>query len=216
MKKSLSILLIIIAFMLIGCGPQNEGSVQKPISFSEYFKTLNGDVGSKTVFDLKITGDEEKTFGYSIERFDDCYAFNVWDGDSEEFTSNTLADGIKKYNDGCERESYNGNLRDIVFLHCSDLFNFDNAVRTVNTKNLSNGTTVYTPEVYESKVKDVFICFKNIFEVVDDVINMSLSLEEAGTKATVTVEMKAKYKGWQAPADVKLTVTHTKTIKVVD
>lgn len=218
MKKILSILLIIIALFLAGCkeddGPKQE--VRDP--FIDLVKSLNDEVGSKTFFDLVLSGGVEKNFGYTVERLDNGYNLTVRDGNSGSYQTEQIQEAGLEYENMCTGNTprYEGNLKGIVFLPACDLFAFDGAVRTVSVEKFKDGTTTYTPEIYESKVKNTFICFKNIFEVTDDVLNMSFKLEEAGTKATITVDMTAKYAENQTPVNVKLTVIHTKTVKVID
>lgn len=218
-KKILSLLLIIIALLLVGCAPVDSPKTDaQRLPVVELVESLNGEAGSKTVFEMNLSGGVEKNFGYTVERTQEGYNLTVKDGNSGSYQVAKIEDGTKEYKNLCEGNApqYEGNLKDIVYLPACKLFRFDGAIRTVKVEDLNDGTTVYRPEIYEGKVKDAFICFKNIFLETEDVLNMSLVLEEAGTKATITVEMTAKYAENQTPVQVKLTVIHTKTVKVID
>ncbi len=218
MKKILSLLLIIIALFLAGCATDGPPAQTERDPFVDLVKSLNGEVGSKTVFDLVLSGGVKKNFGYTVETLEEGYELTVKDGNSGSYQTAEIKEAVREYENLCGGNAplYEGNLKGIVYLPACDLFDFDGAVRTVKVEEFKDGTANYTPEIYEGKVKNAFICFKNIFEITDDVLNMSFLLEEAGTKATITVDMTAKYAQNQTPVNVRLTVIHTKTVKVID
>lgn len=225
MKKPILIISIITLLILFtGCGnddmPQQNGQ-NVDNDLQTLISSLISEDGTETTFDIKISGGYEKQFGYAIEQTNGKITATVYDGESKTYTDVSLAEAIADYENNIlsanDQGVFQGNLKDIVFLAPADLFNLDNTtVRSVDRTKNSDGTTTYIPSLYESKVKTALPCFKNVFLTVSDVVNLQFKTDELGTKTEITVQMQAKDQNATQNINVLLTVTHTKTIKVID
>lgn len=224
LKKPILIIMIITLLILFtGCGkdklPQQNGQNGNN-DLQTLISSLKNEDGTKTMFDIKISGGYEKQFGYVIERTNGKITATVYDGESKTYTDVSLTEAIADYENNLLSANgqgvFQGNLKDVVFLAPADLFNLDNTtVRSVDRTKNNDGTTTYTPSLYESKVKTALPCFKNVFSTVSDVVNLHFKTDKLGTKTEITVQMQAKDQNATQNIDVLLTVTHTKTIKVI-
>ncbi len=225
MKKPILIISIIMLLILFtGCGndklPQQNGQ-RGDHDLQTLISSLISEDGTETTFDITISGGYEKQFGYTVKRANGKITANVYDGESKTYTDLSLSQAITDYENNILSVNgqgiFQGNLKDIIFSAPTDLFNLNDAtVRSVTRTKNSDGTTTYTPSLYESKVKTALPCFKNVFSTVSDVVNLQFKTDELGSRTEIVVQMQAKDQNATQNIDVLLTVTHIKTIKVID
>lgn len=225
MKKPILIISIITLLILFtGCGkdkaPQQSGQ-NGGNDLQTLISSLTSEDGTETTFDITISGGYEKQFGYAVKRANGKITADVYDGESKTYTDLSLSQAITDYESNVlsinGQGIFQGNLKDIIFSAPADLFNLNDAtVRSVDRKKNNDGTTTYTPSLYESKVKTALPCFKNVFSTVSDVINLQFKTDELGSRTEIVVQMQAKDQNAAQNIDVLLTVTHIKTIKVID
>lgn len=225
MKKPILIISIITLLILFtGCGnddvPQQNGQ-NVDNDLQTLISSLISEDGTETTFDIKISGGYEKQFGYTVKRANGKITATVYDGESKTYTDLSPSQAIADYENNIlsvnDQGIFQGNLKDIIFSAPADLFNLnDTTVRSVDRKKNNDGTTTYTPSLYESKVKTALPCFKNVFSTISDVVNLQFKTDALGSKTEITVQMQAKDQNATQNVDVLLTVTHIKTIKVID
>lgn len=225
MKKPILIISIITLLILFtGCSnddvPQQNGQ-NVDNDLQTLISSLISEDGTETTFDIKISGGYEKQFGYTVKRANGKITATVYDGESKTYTDLSPSQAIIDYENNIlsvnDQVIFQGNLKDIIFSAPADLFNLnDTTVRSVDRKKNNDGTTTYTPSLYESKVKTALPCFKNVFSTISDVVNLQFKTDALGSKTEITVQMQAKDQNATQNVDVLLTVTHIKTIKVID
>lgn len=208
-------------------GLDNEASSQPSSAFttlSSLINSLEGEVGDKTTFRL-TSSDGVSGYGYDVEFFQDKIQATLYIQSGDEFTK-TKTYEAKTYAEIKLLFTADFNVQDnnaffkktenVVFLTPNRLFNFtSDTVKYVYVKEDKRGNVTYTPYVYENHVKDALPCFGGEFENVSDVLNLKIIVDEIGTKTQIVLDMKAQYLGLNTPTDVSLSVTHTKTVKVI-
>lgn len=223
-------ILFSIAFPLSACGKPEGGFSNSLTSKSEtqsLFTLVDGldfKSGTETIVEYKIVSDAEKTFGYEVKVSDYGFTLKISDGVTRTYSSSDTAsietakiDYENSLNANNANKTFDGNLKGVAFAKVCDLINLNSStVRSVATKYNGDGTITYTPSLYESKISKALPAFKNQFESVLDVNDLIFFVDEMGTKTVISVEMIVALKNCDDLATVLLTVTHTKTVKVID
>lgn len=236
MKKKFLISLFIITilsssvFLLTACGSPDENfsnsltSKQETQALFTLVDGLDFDSGTETLVEYKIVNGEEKTFGYEVKVTDYGFTLKIYDGMTKFYSSSDTAsietakkDYENSLNTDNANETFDGNLKGVAFLKVCDLVKLNSStVRSVATKYNGDGTVTYAPSLYESKISKALPAFKNQFESVLDVNGLTFIVDEIGTKTVINVEMVVAVKNSNDLATILLTVTHSKTVKVID
>lgn len=231
MKKITLTLLIIAALplcFLSACSAEPFNDLKETLTSEkqnqplfELVDSLDFDEGTKTTVSFSLSGGMEKSYGYDVEVYNDGFTLSVYDGNEKSYSSSAVSSisaAKADYEKQCDSQDggFDGNLLGIVFLKANELFNLSSStVRSVTTKQNGDGTTTYTPKLHESRLKTSLPCFENLFLEIKDVLGLSFTADEMGTKTIITVNMTAEGDNLQAPVNVLLSVTHTKTVKVI-
>lgn len=236
MKKKFLISIFIIsilfslAFSLSACAKPEGGFSNSLTSKSEtqaLFTLVDGldfKSGTETIVEYKIVSDKEKTFGYEVKVTDYGFTLKISDGGTKTYSSSDTAsietakkDYENSLNTDNANKTFDGNLKGVAFSKVCDLVKLNSStVRSVATKYNGDGTVTYVPSLYESKISKALPAFKNQFESVLDVNGLTFVVDEIGTKTVINVEMIVALENSDDLAKVLLTVTHTKTVKIID
>lgn len=236
MKKKFLVSIFIIsilfslAFSLSACGKPEGGFSNSLTSKSEtqaLFTLVDGldfKSGTETLVEYKIVSGAEKTFGYEVKVTDYGFTLKISDGGTKTYSSSDTAsietakkDYENSLNTDNANKTFDGNLKGVAFSKVCDLVKLNSStVRSVATKYNGDGTVTYVPSLYESKISKALPAFKNQFESVLDVNGLTFVVDEIGTKTVINVEMIVALENSDDLAKVLLTVTHTKTVKIID
>ena len=198
MKRFLSFLIIIMIFFT-GCSAVGNATMDDAVkpSGEAHANEVDAIIKNINFNDLKgynlnfIVGENKQAFGFSTTIKSSNIAVNITDGGEKLITGATVDEINAQYLDLVNSGEFSGNLSGILLSSPTTLFDFSQENLRSFYKNLS--PEVYYLDIYENRVKDALPILSNQFLVIEDVLNLKVTLFNNSNDIKIEIEVSVQF-----------------------